>query len=149
MPLRWWVLWLGIALPALVISGNAAPRTSVEVIDAWSRATPPGLTVGVAYLTVINHGALADELLSIRSPLCERVELHESRVAHGMMQMRPLDSVSLAPGQRLVLRPNGTHLMLIGLHVPLVAGARVPLILTFRRAGSVRLDGVIRPIGAT
>jgi copper(I)-binding protein len=47
----------------------------------------------------------------------------------------------------VVLAPQGTHLMLMGLTQPLVAGERIPLTLQFAQAGKrpINVDG--RPPG--
>ena len=42
--------------------------------------------------------------------------------------------------RRLVLRPGGSHLMIVGLRNPLVKGDRVPLTLHFERAGELQVE---------
>jgi periplasmic copper chaperone A len=147
--LRALVACVCVSLAALLVAAAAAMPAPLEITDAWSRATPPGLQVGVAYLAIVSHEPQADELQSVSSPLCERVEIHESRVVDGIMRMRPLASLAVPAGGRVVLGPNGTHLMLLELHRALAAGERLPLVLRFRHAGILRAEAVVRSLGAT
>lgn len=48
----------------------------------------------------------------------------------------------------VVLRPGGHHLMLIGLHAPLVEGDRFPIILTFEVAGQIEVRVPVLAVGA-
>jgi protein SCO1/2 len=133
------------AMPTTRPIVTPAVTTQLAVSGAWSRATAPGASVGVAYFAVANSGA-ADELVAIESPVCEHVEMHATSMANGMMQMRRTESVSIPAGGRVVFEPSGLHAMLLGLKAPLRAGQRVPLTLIFRHAGRVpvaaRVQGV-------
>ncbi len=51
--------------------------------------------------------------------------------------MREAAGVDIPAGATVVLAPQGTHLMLMGLPQPLVAGERFPLTLEFARAGTL------------
>jgi hypothetical protein len=64
----------------------------------------------------------------------------------GMMQMRPMPTVALAPRGRVEFSPGGLHVMLIGLKEPLVAGRTVALVLRFRHAGDLRTVAEIRSL---
>jgi putative membrane protein len=44
-----------------------------------------------------------------------RAELHETTLEGGMMRMRPVDEVALAPGEERALAPGGLHVMLLEL----------------------------------
>jgi hypothetical protein len=47
----------------------------------------------------------------------------------GVMRMRPLPRLDLAPGQRVALEPGANHLMLIGAERGLRAGDRADVVL--------------------
>jgi len=130
---------------AAVAAPSAAP--ALHVIDVWSRATAPGATVGVVYFTVVNPGD-ADVLTRIESPSAERAEMHSTATVNGMMEMRPVESVDVPAGGRVVFEPGGLHVMLIDLKRPLVEGERVPLTLIFRGAGKMPLQATVRGLGA-
>ena len=119
----------------------------VVVARAWSRATAPGTSVGVAYFAIMN-GAAADELVGIESPVSEHVEMHATSMANGMMQMRETASVVVPAGGRVEFEPSGLHAMLFGLKAPLTAGGRVPLTLVFRHAGRVSVVALVQDMGS-
>ena len=59
--------------------------------------------------------------------------------------MRPAGQIVIAPGQTVTAEPGGLHVMLTGLKKPLVAGTRVPLVLTFRHAGAITVQVDVHP----
>jgi protein SCO1/2 len=133
---------LGVAAPA------AAERATVVTVQrAWSRATPPGTTVGVAYFDIVNGGA-ADELLGMESAAAQRVEMHETTMTGGMMQMRQAASVPIPAAGRVAFSPTGLHAMLLQLKHPLKVGEQVPLTLIFRHAGRVQVLAVVQGVDA-
>jgi periplasmic copper chaperone A len=93
------------------------------------------VAAGAVYFSVTNTGPKADLLTSISSPIAHEVEIHESRRVQGVVQMRPVASVTCPPGVTVKSEPGGLHIMLLGLSSPLVAGAEFPLSLHFRDAG--------------
>ena len=113
---------------------------------AWSRATAPGASVGVAYFEIINAGA-ADELAAIESPAAQRVEMHSTAIVGGVMQMRPTRSVQVPANGRVLFKPGGLHAMLIELKQPLKEGERLSLTLVFRHSGRVHVQAIIHGLG--
>ena len=120
----------------------------LAITGGWARATPPGASVGAAYVTVENRGNADDRLLRAASPAARSVEPHRTVEESGIAKMRPLAEVIVPAGGTLEMRPGGTHMMLVGLTTPLKAGDTVPVTLTFERAGSVTADFVVAPLGA-
>jgi hypothetical protein len=135
-----------LAVTALAIS-SAAQAADVHVLSAWSRVTPPGVTVGVGYVTVHNAGKKALRLTGASSARAASVEMHETRVdAKGLSTMRPLHDVTVAAGSAVTFEPGGRHLMLLGLKAPLVEGERVPLSLLFEGEPPVQVELEVRPL---
>lgn len=121
----------------------ALPARAGEVMTlerAWARATPPGTTVAAAYLVIDNRGSRSDRLLALSSPRAERAEVHATLRDGDVVRMRRVDPLHLGAGERLELRPGGTHIMLLGLRAPLAEGERVPLVLRFEVAGELRTE---------
>lgn len=112
----------------------------IGIETPWARATPPNARTGAAYLTLINQGGAADRLISASSVAAERVELHTHINEGGVMRMKAIDAVALAPGERVSLRPGGLHVMLIDLKGPLRENTRVPVTLRFAAAGEVTVE---------
>jgi hypothetical protein len=132
------------ALAAALAAPALAAAPGIEVTAAWARPTPPGATTGAVYVVVTNRGRSADALVSASSPAAARVEFHVMSMAGGVMSMRPMAlPATLAPGATLTFAPGGAHIMLTGLKAPLAAGAHVPLTLTFRTGGAVRVDALV------
>jgi periplasmic copper chaperone A len=129
-----------LALPALACAG--APT----VADAWARATPPGVDVGAAYLT-ITGGSTDDRLLGASTERASMVHLHTVEESGGVASMRPVDSVAVPAGKQVVLAPKGMHLMLMGLARPLVAGETFALNLRFENAGEQTVQVTVRAAG--
>lgn len=125
--------------------GHAAAGPGIAIADAWARATAPGSTVGAAYFTLRNDGPGSDVLLSVASAAAQSAELHRTSVEHDVARMRPAGEIGIGPGHTLAAEPGGLHVMLTGLHAPLVEGTQVPLELTFRHAGTMTVAVTVRP----
>jgi copper(I)-binding protein len=145
------------AVLCATVTGAGAHGAKVgDIAIGHPFATPSlaGVSNGVAYFgSLENTGSAPDRLLRASTPAATRVELHTMGVdAQGVMRMRELDAIELAPKAKLVMRAgNGVHLMLIGLKAPLKEGDRFPMTLQFERAGSVEVDVVVdrpKPGGA-
>jgi periplasmic copper chaperone A len=131
-----------MALPVLAAAGTPA------VSDAWARATPPGVDVGAVYVT-ITGGPADDRLVSASTERASMVHLHVVEESDGVATMRPVDGVAVPAGKRVVLAPKGTHIMLMGLARPLVAGESFPLALRFEKTGEQTVQVAVRAPGDT
>ncbi|MBM3584524.1 MAG: copper chaperone PCu(A)C [Alphaproteobacteria bacterium] len=120
------------------------------VIDhPWARASAGQASNGALYLTITNHGAEADRLIAIETPVAERAELHESAMdANGVMTMRMVEAVDIAPGATVKLEPGELHVMLFGLAAPLRVETMVAATLVFERVGRVAVEVYVEPVGA-
>lgn len=137
------------ALPGAPASA-AAPAAGRVVTEAgWTRAMPAGASVSAGYLRIRNTGSAADRLVKASSSAARSVELHETSMVDGDMQMRQVEQLELAPGTVVDLSPGGLHLMLIGLAKPLKVGDVITVTLQFERAGRVKAQLRVRPLGAT
>ena len=129
--------------PALAHDTHAG---DIAIVHPFATPTIPGTTTGAAYFTRLeNVGGGADRLTSASTPAAARVEIHTMAVdAQGVMRMREIDALALAPKSSLQMRPGaGLHLMLVGLKAPLKEGARFPMSLQFERAGKVEVEVVV------
>ncbi len=100
------------------------------------------------FMTLANTGAEADRLLSAASPMAEKIEIHGVKVVGPDIAMRPLENgVGLPADATITLRPRGYHLMMWGLTAPLAKGQRVPVTLTFEKAGSRQVELIVEGQG--
>jgi hypothetical protein len=143
-----------IALVVLVLAQFAAAANSAEppsgrvsVSDAWARATPPGMAVAAVYLTLVG-GRQADRLVGAETPRAAMAQIHVVSDAAGMARMRQTEGVDVPARTSVKLAPQGTHIMLMELPRPLVAGDRFPLTLQFEHAGRIDVDVEVRAPGA-
>jgi copper(I)-binding protein len=121
-----------------------ARAAGLTVTDAWSRSTPPGVTVGVAYFTLKNDSGKSDRLLKLSSPVAEKVQVHRTEILDGIARMREVAVLHVEAGQELRFEPNGMHLMLMGLRKPLVEGQAFELTLVFEVAGARTVKVAVR-----
>jgi copper(I)-binding protein len=129
------VLTQAATAPAPAPAADEAASNTVTASAAWARATAPGMSVGAVYLT-LQGGATADSLVAASTARAGMTQIHVVTEADGMARMRETEAVGVPAGQRVVLAPQGTHIMLMGLQQPLVAGERFTLTLQFSKAGA-------------
>ena len=109
------------------------------------RATIGSMPSSAAYLSITNHGAMADRLLAVESRLARKTELHTMEVTNGVMKMRQIDGgIAIPAGKTIELAPGGFHVMLIGLKAPLNGGENYQMTLVFEKAGKVELTGLAK-----
>ena len=145
------VLLSAVAASLLALAASAHEYTagSLKIVHPYARETPPAATVGSAYLAVANAGATSDRLVGGRTPRAERVEIHTMVHEGNVMKMRPLpNGLDIPASQTVTLAPGGLHLMLLGLGQPLREGERIPMVLTFERAGDVAVELEVQKVGA-
>lgn len=136
-----------VTLPAIA---EQRPVTAggISVGQVWTRATPGGTKIGVAYLTVAAAKGASDRLVSATSPVAGRVELHTHIMEGDVMKMRAVEGIDVGEGKTVLLQPGGLHIMLIDLKQPLKQGEIVKLTLKFEKAGSIAVDAPVEGIGA-
>ena len=137
------------ALLAIATAPAFADSSGIKIDQVWARATPGGAKTAAIYLTITNTGAASDTLEGKAStPVAAQADLHEMKMENGVMEMRPLPSLTIEPGKSVTLAPGGYHVMLTGLKGPLKEGASVPLTLTFAHAGSQQVTASVAKVGA-
>ena len=147
---------IGAATAALLVGAafaHDAPRTykvgSIVIEAPWARATPAGARVGGGYLKITNTGKQPDWLVGGSLPVAAGVEVHEMKMAGGVMKMRRLEKgLEIEPGKTVELKPGGYHLMFMGLREGLKDKQTIKGTLVFKKAGSVEVEYQVAPIGA-
>ena len=106
-------------------------QEQLEISKAYVRGLPPGQKTTAAFFTIKN---ITDNVLTLKklsTPNAEKAEMHETQEQAGQMQMRKLDALTIKPGETVVFEPNGKHIMLMGLTLPLKEGELITLRLCF------------------
>ncbi|WP_273429883.1 copper chaperone PCu(A)C [Chitinibacter tainanensis] len=104
----------------------------------WARATAPAAKNAGAFMLI--KTTKDDQLVKVDSDIAEKTELHEMKMADGVMKMSPIASLPVTVAAPAKLAPGGYHVMLLGLKRPLVAGEKFPLKLTFAKGGVVEVQ---------
>ncbi|ODR98769.1 hypothetical protein AUC68_06050 [Methyloceanibacter methanicus] len=133
--------------PLYAFSHSGAAPISVE--NAWSRATPGGVKVGVGFATIRNRSEQDDRLVSATTDVAGKTEIHEMTMEGGVMKMRRIPDGLMVPADgEVLLKPGGYHLMLMDLKQPLTEGDQFSGVLTFENAGAVNVIFSVMGLGA-
>ncbi|MDQ3145083.1 MAG: copper chaperone PCu(A)C [Pseudomonadota bacterium] len=131
-------------IPLLLGAACSPPAVpSIEVRDAWARATAPGQSSGAIYATLVNAGGDDDQLIGAAAPVAAMAMLHSNETVNGVARMRMLPALPVPAEGTVKLEPGSTHMMLQGLRAPLVAGERVALTLRFAKAGTKAVTATV------
>jgi len=141
-------LMLAVVAATVIASAHEFKQGDIMIGHPWARATPGPTKNGAAFLVLMNQGAAGDSLVAASTPVAERAELHTHEITDGVMKMRPVDLIEVAPGATTELKPSGLHIMMMGLKQLLKEGERFPLTLSFENAGTVEVEVTVEAIGA-
>ena len=137
---------LGLTLGATVHAHDSSAG-DVSIVHPYATPSLPGAANGASYVaTLENTGKQPDRLLRVSTPVAERTEMHTMAVdAGGVMRMREVADIALAPGAVIKMRPGmGLHFMLIGLKQPLKEGDTFPMTMEFERGGKTVVKVVVQ-----
>ena len=138
---------LKVLTATLLFACSALYAQTVEVKDAWVRATVPGQMGTGAFMKITAREGT--RLLSISTPVAGVAELHEMKMEGDVMKMRALPLLDLPAGKTVELKAGGNHLMMMDLKQPLPKGSTVPLTLRFKDAkGTESQMELVVPVSA-
>jgi hypothetical protein len=134
------ILALTIALAKGAIAGG------LEIVNATVRPTLTlTATTSAAYLTIINSDANTDDkLIAASSPAATMLHLHETKVDGDVASMVMMNELVLPPNSTTRFEPGGLHIMLMGIKQPLKVGDKVELLLSFEKAGEIKILADVR-----
>ncbi len=112
--------------------------------SAASTSTQGSGVTGAAYMTIVNTGNAADQLLKATTEIADQVELHTTTIENNVAQMRPVPSIEVAANGQVELKSGSYHMMLINVNRSLQVGDTVPITLTFQNAGEVQVTAEVR-----
>jgi periplasmic copper chaperone A len=119
---------------------GAVTSNTITMTDYAMRAALGNNANTAAYVTIVNKGDQADRLVSASCECAATTELHSMATKNGVMDMAEMkDGFVIAPGETLVLKPGGNHIMLLGLKVRPQDGSIVNMKLVFEKAGEITL----------
>jgi copper(I)-binding protein len=128
---------------ALVVVTQPVVASEIIFGPLKFRATVGSMSSSAAYVSIMNHGKMADRLLDATSNLARKTELHLMEMDNGVMKMRPVENgIEIPAGKTIHLAPNGYHVMLVGLNAPLTADSMFEITLVFQNAGEKTIIGM-------
>ncbi len=114
----------------------------------YTRTTPPGAPVAGGFLRITNNGKETDILIGGKTDFSGAVEVHEMPMIDGVMKMRQLEGgLEIPPGETVELKPGSFHIMFIDLKEQMIKGEKHKGTLTFKKAGDVEVEFVVKDIG--
>ena len=127
---------LKVLTASLLIACSTLYAQTVEVKDAWVRATVPGQKGTGAFMNITAKDG--SKLVGVSSPVAGVAEVHEMKMDGDIMRMRAVPVLELPAGQTVQLKPGGGyHVMMMELKQGLPKGSTVPLTLRLQDAQGV------------
>jgi copper(I)-binding protein len=130
-----YLLLLVLGLQALSLHAG-----DVSVSDVRWREPIPGQTVGALYFSLNNESSQPLILTGISLDWARKAEYHEHSHDNGMMRMRRVPQVEVAPGQTLHFEPGGLHIMVFGVAEGASSREALPLQLIADDGRQIQLD---------
>ena len=118
---------------------------SLQISDAWIRASAAGQSSGAGYMVITNKSASPDRLLAASSPAAGRVEIHTTITEGGAAKMIEIKDVVIPANGSAKFTPTGNHVMFLQIKGPFKDGEVVPVMLKFENAGEANVDFAVKP----
>jgi copper(I)-binding protein len=135
---------------AVALAGCQQGQQETTVDGAWVRLPAVSTNPGAAYLT-LHGGSQADALVAVSAPFAVRTELHQSMAAegggHGMMTMKPVETLPVPVATKVELKPGGYHVMLYDVAPRVKAGEKAPLTLSFASGKTIEVQAILVAAG--
>lgn len=140
-----------VAAPALAQKADDKTYTvgAIKIVAPWTRVPPPAATVGGGFMTITNTGTAPDTLVGGTAAISKKFEVHEMKMEGGVMKMRELKpGLVIKPGETVMLKPGGYHVMFIDIASKVEQGKPVKGTLVFEKAGTVEIEYKVEAMGA-
>jgi hypothetical protein len=132
-----------MGIVSLAVLASCQQPAELKADRAWVRLPAVSGNPGAAYFT-LTGGDTADTLLAVASPAALRAEMHESgKDDRGLMVMRPIQDLAIAPRAAVTFAPGGKHVMLFDLGPQVAAGKRIPLTLSFASGKRLAVQAMV------
>ena len=132
------LLTLGLAALLPIMPATAAPAAD-GLKNAWVRPNPAPGRPAAGFFTFTN-GQRPDRLIGAVAEGA-RVEIHTTTTENGVMRMRKLEELAIAPEEVVEFRPRGYHLMLYDLKPGIKA---VPVTLIFSSGARITTNAPVQ-----
>lgn len=116
---------------ALMVSTSAMAQDTLSISDARAKASIPGSQNGVAFATLENLSSTPITIHQVTSDISKMTQIHTHEMRDGMMSMKHVPELTIAPSEQVVFQSGGYHFMLMGLKKPLVEGQTFNLTISY------------------
>lgn len=137
-------------LAVLAAGSVVRAESAVSIENPYAFAASSGARSAGAFMTLrypVTDTGTPDRLMQVQTPVAGRAEIHAVLIEDNAMMMRKVSTLPLPPTGKLVLSPQGTHIMMMELRQPLIAGDSFPMTLVFENAGAVEVAVPVRSLG--
>ena len=143
VPFEWtmggsWILEVSLTLE----NGEVHRQSFHYEISNEAGQAMPGETSAL-YLHIANRAAAPVVILDVETAAARQVEFHETTLENDVAVMQKLDSLVIAGGETLELRPGGKHIMLSHLTQDMAPGDQVAFRLILDSGGPIDLTAVV------
>ena len=121
-------------------SSLARSSASIEIENAWSPEAPPAVKVMAGYMKINNHGNKDIKILSAKSTLFKKVEIHKSEMKNGMMRMTKQNNLLIKANNHIELKPGGLHMMLMGKLKAIKSDSVIPVSIKFNNGETIHIN---------
>ncbi|MET9413799.1 copper chaperone PCu(A)C [Streptomyces klenkii] len=128
-------------------ASGAAPRPPAVKVEEARVLVPLGRDDTAAFFRVRNTGDVDDELIGVEAPTAGGAMLSRTVVRKGAGHMEMVQSAPLPAGRTLEMTPHGLDVM-VWAPPRMKPGDRLPVVLRFREAGTVRVEAEVVRAGS-
>ncbi|MFZ4519137.1 MAG: copper chaperone PCu(A)C [Microthrixaceae bacterium] len=134
------------------VGDTSAIYMSITTGDEEDHLTKAALPAGYSKSVELHETSMAGSDSSTTMPMGSSTTMGgmdsgsetTTSMADGMMGMKQVDEITIAPNSTLQLKPGGYHIMVIDLEKDLKVGDEVPVTLTFEHSGTVDVTATVR-----
>jgi len=120
--------------------------SGIEIKNPYARATPAGVNNSAAFMSVENDTNMDISIIKASSKVSKAVELHTMSMKNGIMKMYQVPEIKVPAHGKIVLKPGGFHIMLIGLYKPLKVGQNITLALEFSNKQTKTITAPVKTV---
>ena len=108
-----------------------ADSSRVEFSSGWIKQLPPVVPMRAGYIDIQNDSDQEVVITGMQSDAFENVEMHETTMKDGMMQMVQQENFVIPAKASIQLKPGGKHIMFITPTRSLEIGDKVEVLVSF------------------
>jgi len=137
-----------LMLASLFLGMASLVASEVMVKDAYVRATPPNMPNSAAFMLVMNKSANDVSIVSVKSSVAQKAELHTHDMVNGMMKMHQVSKVDIKANAHTMFAPGSFHVMFLGLNKALKEGDSVDFTLVLSSGKEIKINAPVKKVMA-